>query len=197
MKRRVGMFIERRLSAPGKRRLYIGIVLLLLAANLLVGTRVFAHQWANYHLNTYGAYAYVPVYNDAYYWYEANDALNDWHYNTVLDLWYVDYDYSQAVVYDGGWGYTGWAGLATLHDIDGYGHIGWGSAVYNWSYDYAFSYYGKQAIFCQEVGHVFGLDHSNDGGCMGAGYWYSANYYYYTVAHNWNDIWYMYRYSHH
>ena len=72
-------------------------------------------------------------------------------------------------------------------------HITHGHARVN--YYYAYSSTTKQGIFCQEVGHVFGLDHSNDGGCMGLGYYSGSTYT--TVQHNWNDIYNMYRRSHH
>jgi hypothetical protein len=59
-------------------------------------------------------------------------------------------------------------------------------------YYYSSTSTAARGIHCQEVGHGFGLDHSNDGGCMGAGYWYSVTNAYRPVSHNVNDVGSMY-----
>src|SRR5262249_16524193 len=53
---------------------------------------------------------------------------------------------------------------------------------------YAWTSNGARGVFCQEIGHTFGLDHSNDGGCMGGGYWYDISTHYTLVSGNINEI---------
>jgi hypothetical protein len=70
-------------------------------------------------------------------------------------------------VFDGNYGANGWAGLASLESVSG-SHILHAHARINYYYSMSSGY--KQGVFCQEVGHTFGLDHSNTGSCMGLGY---------------------------
>lgn len=54
----------------------------------------------------------------------------------------------------------------------------------------------KQGIFCQELGHAIGLDHSNYGDCMGLTYWQPDTYpgEYYFGSHPTTDLTNLYRY---
>lgn len=49
-----------------------------------------------------------------------------------------------------------------------------------------------QGIFCQEIAHTWGLDHSATNDCMGYGYYYNNTYYY--GPHNDSDFTNMYPY---
>ncbi|GIV98058.1 MAG: hypothetical protein KatS3mg057_2715 [Herpetosiphonaceae bacterium] len=165
-------------------------IAILLLANLLVARQAIAHKWGNWHWNRYGSSVTIRVYNTARYWTEANRAVRDWDNNTILYLPDPG-THTDISLFDGNYGATGWGGLAEIINYTSGSHITHGHARLNYYYSYSST--GKQGVFCQEVGHLFGLDHSNDG-CMGMGYY---NNIYYTVPHNWNDIYNMYRYSHH
>lgn len=126
----------------------------------------------------------VYVRNTASYSSQAAAALNEWHNDTVLNIVNVSY-HTEVSVYDGNYGNTGWGGLASIESYSGC-NILHGHARVNYYYSYTSN--GIRGVFCQEVGHLFGLDHSNDGGCMGGGYFYSIDSNYNVVSHNISDI---------
>ena len=126
----------------------------------------------------------VPAYVTASLSSQAIAAVSEWDTKTILAVPRVG-SHTEISVFDGYYGNTGWAGLASIESYSGC-NILHGHARVNRSYSYTSN--GYRGIFCQEVGHLFGLDHSNDGGCMGGGYFYSINTYYTVVQHNINDI---------
>jgi hypothetical protein len=163
------------------------LALVLLVLNIQVAT---AHRWSSWHqpnttLNTY---------NFATRHAEAEAALNDWDARTIFSLPRRT-SHTEMSVFDGNFGDTGWWGLASIEDT-GFGwwdcwwwcHIDHGHARYN-------SFYGGtggtgatsdiRGIFCQEIGHLMGLTHSNTGDCMGKTYYNNINV---TGPHNASDI---------
>jgi hypothetical protein len=56
---------------------------------------------------------------------------------------------------------------------------------------YSLSALQIQAVFCQEIAHGWGLDHSDTGDCMGYGYYRNDTYYY--GPHNNDDFYNFYR----
>lgn len=161
----------------------------LLIANALAGSAALAHQWGSWHWNRYGSTVTINIYNTATYRTEANRAISDWDSNTLLSLPQVN-SHTDISNFDGNYGNTGWGGIAEIINYSG-SHITHGHSRLNYYYSYSSTQ--KQGVFCQELGHLFGLTHSNDG-CMGMGYYNSL---YYTVQHNWTDISNMYRTTHH
>lgn len=165
---------------------------MLFAGNLYVAQ---AHQWSNYHWDKSGPTIVIQNYNFASNWQAAENARQDgWNKIGILYNYSVNY-HTNISVFDGNYGATGWGGLASLEDRDwgwhcfGWCHIAHAHARYN-------SYYGGsqadiQGIFCQEIGHGWGLDHSNTGDCMGKGYYNNINVY---GGHNNTDFFNMYRY---
>lgn len=168
------------------RRLTWGLcALVLLAINIKLAT---AHRWSSWHqpdkaLNTWNFAVHLA---------EAEAALNDWDSHTGLSFPRKT-SYTDISVFDGNYGDTGWGGLASAEDA-GFGwwdcwwwcHIDHGHARVNTFYTGNPAGFSAdiQGIFCQEIGHLLGLDHSNDG-CMGKGYYNNLNV---TVQHNWTDI---------
>jgi len=174
------------------------VIVLLLFMNVKIAS---AHWWlypplltypAPFHWDATGNPLFLSVQNTASRWAEANAAIDDWDRNTILGLVKVSW-HGHIEVLDGNYGPTQWGGVAepsaawTTHCWT-WCHISHMHTKYN-------SYYGGtggtgtwsdiRGIFCQEIGHAFGLNHSNTGDCMGKGYYNNVNV---TSAHNWSDI---------
>jgi predicted Zn-dependent protease len=156
---------------------------------LFSATTAQAHPWGNWHWNRYGSSVTIAAYTTGSQVTASKQAANDWSNNTILYIPQYT-SHTDMSVFDGNYGATGWGGLASLESVSG-DHILHGHARVNMYYGYGYS--DVVGIQCQEVGHLFGLDHSNDG-CMGKGYYNNLNY---TVSHNWSDIYNIYRYTHH
>lgn len=139
-----------------------------------------AHNWGCWRQPNRTVYSYNSASNNS----QAAAALNEWSVDTILNVVNVG-SHTEISVFDGNYGNTGWGGLASIESASGC-NILHGHATLNTYYSYTSN--GKRGIFCQEVGHLWGLDHSNDGGCMGGGYYYDINTYYTVVSHNINDI---------
>lgn len=120
---------------------------------------------------------------------QAGSAISDWHNMTILNFSYVSSG-EEIYVFNANSGATGWAGLARITSYSGC-TIRRATAQVN-TYYYSGTSTAARGIHCQEIGHGFGLDHSNDGGCMGAGYWYSVTSAYRPVTHNVTDVGNMY-----
>lgn len=116
---------------------------------------------------------------------QASAAISDWNNMTILNISSVSSG-EEIYVFNANSGNTGWGGLATITNYSGCTILR-ATAQVN-TYYYSSSSTAARGIHCQEVGHGFGLDHSNDGGCMGAGYWYSVSNAYRPVSNNVNWI---------
>jgi hypothetical protein len=116
---------------------------------------------------------------------QASAAINDWNSMTILNFFSVSSG-EEIYVFNANSGNTGWAGLATITSYSGC-TIRRATAQVN-TYYYSGTSTAARGIHCQEIGHGFGLDHTNDGGCMGAGYWYSVTNAYRPVTYNVNFV---------
>ena len=159
------------------------LVLALLAANVQF---VSGHDWWAWHWERTSLNHYVFGSRVA----QSLAAVNDWK-ACVRDLTInVVTSHSHISVFNGNYGATGWWGLASIesYDFDWWHRWCWcrithAHARFN-------DYYGGtpaqvQGVQCQEVGHTYGLDHSNTGDCMGMGYYNSITV---TGPHNASDI---------
>lgn len=155
----------------------IGLAALLVLA---VATPAIAHNWGCWTQPNRTVY----VRNTANYSSQAQAAINEWSNDTIIDVVNVGY-HTEVSVYDGNYGNTGWGGIASIESYSGCNILHCHSRL---NYYYSYTSNGKRGVQCQEFGHCLGLDHSNDGGCMGGGYYYSINSYYTVVSHNINDI---------
>lgn len=151
---------------------------------LLAGSAAQAHQWGCWiqrdrNINIRNASGGA----------QASAAISDWNGMTILNFFSVSSG-EEIYVFNANSGPTGWAGLARITSTSGC-NILRATAQVN-TYYYSGSSTAARGIHCQEIGHGFGLDHSNDGGCMGAGYWYSVTNAYRPVSHNVTDVGNMY-----
>lgn len=118
----------------------------------------------------------------------ATAAVNEWNGSTILNISSVSSG-EETYSFAANSGNTGWGGLASITNYSGCTIL---RATAQLNTYYSWSTNGARGVFCQEIGHTFGLDHSNDGGCMGGGYWYDISTHYFLVSHNVNDIGSMY-----
>jgi hypothetical protein len=151
---------------------------------LLAGNAAQAHQWGCWIQRDRNIYI-----RNASGGSQAGYAISDWNSMTILNFYYVSSG-EEIYVFNANSGPTGWAGLARITNYSGCTILR-ATAQVN-TYYYSGTSTAARGIHCQEIGHGFGLDHSNDGGCMGAGYWYSVTSAYRPVSHNVTDVGNMY-----
>ena len=118
----------------------------------------------------------------------ASAAVSDWNNLTILNLSSVSSG-EETYVFNANSGNTGWGGLASITNYSGCTIL---RATAQLNTYYSWTTNAARGVHCQEIGHTFGLDHSNDGGCMGGGYWYDIGTHYTIVQGNINEIGSMY-----
>jgi hypothetical protein len=149
-----------------RARLLWSFVLLVAVALGAIGTAWANHRWgcwkyADYQINFYngcsGSYAtYVQE--------EGISDSNSWHNYTDVSL----SPSGQAGTTDhlncfnGSYGFNGWLGIAEIRQYSGC-IIREGRSRFNQSYldnaAYGYSTTNKKHVICQEIGHLFGLNH--------------------------------------
>jgi hypothetical protein len=120
---------------------------------------------------------------------QAQNAINDWNSMTILNISAVSSG-EETYVFNANSGATGWGGIARITNYSGCTILRATDQLN--TYYYSATSLSARGVHCQEIGHTFGLDHSNDGGCMGGGYWYDIATHYTPVSHNVTDIGNMY-----
>lgn len=148
------------------KKRWIAVLALAFTLAALVGaSAAFAsHRWgcwkyANFSISWYNGAAgdYYNIYQE-----EARTDSNSWHNYTDLSLPQVGSagtsDHVNA--YAGFYGSTGWLGLASIQRASGCTVLQ-GNAYLNRSYlDSGYSRTNREHVACQEVGHLFGLNHN-------------------------------------
>jgi hypothetical protein len=142
----------------------------LLSANLYAGNTWGTYHWARTAnpMTIKVIDSLTPEWDTAY-----KTTLQEWSWSPLLDLTQVGADDSlttrqncpsvsgQIRVCNYAYGVNGWLGLASI-GVDANGHIDRARARMNDSYA---SYWGilgeMNHVMCQEVGHLFGLDHTS------------------------------------
>jgi hypothetical protein len=188
---------------------------LVLGLQLVLGVAgAGAHQWNGWHWNQGGTY--VPI----YFWDSTggcgtggratNDALYDIYWNPhPIYTYCVGYHTQISILQSyqpGAW----WCGLAEVWgfytSITGQLHTDHAHATWNTACTSGSGLSGKfyqQGIFCQEIAHAIGLDHSNTADCMGLSYFIGSTGRYYfgntgAYAYDWDhqssDLYWIYRY---
>ena len=178
----------------------------LAAANVFALTpSALAHWWdhpsgdCHYHLHE----SEIEIWKNTSYPNTKQAAIDDWgdHTTIVVDMVASHSDADISVLADN-YGDTDWSGLASLEDTDlDWDHCGaWpnsaivrhGHARYNTAMGWSAGTGADsdvRGVLCQEIGHIFGLDHSDTDDCMGKTYFNDINV---TGAHNWAEIWQQY-----
>jgi len=167
------------MKACRRTAVLLGVVLVLLVANV-----AFAHDWWFWHQHKRTLGIFIEATNSI----SAEAARADWASGfNVMILPSVTH-HSDVSVLDGDFGDTGWGGLAEIvtyfehcHFINPLGtcdqsfpgmihaHVRL-NTFYSWpNLNTGTVLDAGRGVFCQEIGHTFGLDHSPDG-CMGKGY---------------------------
>jgi hypothetical protein len=183
------------------RKISLSVVALTFVFGTFLASGAFAHNWGpapyGYHWNRYGSPT-IGIYNTSTsgrYYNTSEAARADWDSKTILNLPNRSY-HTDVSVFNANSGATGWAGLASIESWENIAlnHIGHAHAQANNYYTDYYSDNDLRGVYCQEIGHTFGLNHSNTGDCMGAGYYNNA----YTVGpHNVSDISSIYSSNHH
>jgi hypothetical protein len=153
----------------------------MLLVTMLVGNAAQAKRWGCW----IQADRNVRIRNTAS---NATQAVADWNNLTILNLGAVSSG-EETYVFNANSGNTGWGGLASITNYSGCTIL---RATAQLNTYYSWTSNAARGVHCQEVGHTFGLDHSNDGGCMGGGYWYDIGTHYTIVQGNINEIGSMY-----
>lgn len=179
------------------------LAVLALANGLLFSQQAFGHWWehssgdCHYHLHE----SEIEIWKSTSYPNTKQAAIDDWGTNTdiIVDMVASHGDADVSVLADN-YGDTDWSGLATLEDTDlDWDHCGW--VANSAEVDHGHSRYNTfmgwtsgtgadsdvRGVLCQEIGHVFGLDHSHTYDCMGKTYW-ADNDINVTGPHNWDQI---------
>ena len=167
------------MRARRRTAVLLGVVLVLLAANLAL-----AHDWGFWHQHKRTLGISIEATNAT----SAEAARADWGAGfNVMVLPRVTH-HSDVSVLDGDFGDTGWGGLAEIityfqhcHFINSLGtcdqffpgithaHVRLNTFYFWENLNTGTVVDAGRGVFCQEIGHTFGLDHSPDG-CMGKGY---------------------------
>jgi len=141
-----------------------------------------SHQWASYHWERKNVNPLILTIGDNH-----DVTLADWPFifGEVVSNWNTDSGLYLSVVgvpggqgdiesFNENYGDTGWLGLASISITRGKNkHIVRGTSKVNDYFIDLAGYYGFneptewQHVFCQEIGHTFGMDHNRDGSTGG------------------------------
>ena len=146
----------------GSKLFVVWAVVLVVSALLGAGGAFASHRWgcwkyADYYINWYngGSGDYYNIYNE-----EAKTDSNAWSPYTDIFLNPSSSGTTDHVnAYSGNYGSTGWLGIAEIQGYSGC-TIRNGRARLNNSYLASYSRTAKKHVACQEIGHLFGLDHN-------------------------------------
>jgi hypothetical protein len=190
----------KRLLALGVTALVLGLVLGVIGAG--------AHQWNGYSWPRRGSAVHMYIHDltngCGTSGTPTNDALYDIYYNPhPVYIHCVGYntDINVFRTYEPGAPYCGLAQIWTSGTAITHGEARWNSACQSGSGLSGKLY--QQQIYCQEVMHTLGMQHSNTYDCMGGSYYSTSNGRYYVGSsgpyvydwdHQSSDLYYIYRY---
>ncbi|MDQ2983375.1 MAG: hypothetical protein M3R70_05560 [Actinomycetota bacterium] len=165
-----------------------------------------SHDWSWWHWDRGGSAVQIYWLNSASLSATAQNAVTDIH-RRPHPVYLVNVGYhTDLTVFDTYEPSANYCGLAEIIDWRWWtpwtGHILHGHARYNRACNYGTGLNGSaQGVFCQEVAHTLGLDHSNTGDCMGLSYYPGSagrNCFGTTCDSSWShqatDLYYKYRY---
>lgn len=147
-----------------RRAIVIWGTVLVLTIGVGAGAAFASHRWSCWAFTDSSIYWYngaSGTYHDIF----EEEAVTDsdsWHNYTKIDLTSVSSadQFDSINAYNGYYGTNGWLGLAEIISYSGC-TVYQGRSRLNQSYlEAGYSRTNKKHVACQEVGHLFGLDHN-------------------------------------
>lgn len=138
------------------------LFVVMFAAGVAASNRWHSWKYANAEIRWYngGTGQYYDMYQQ-----EAITDANAWQPFTVIDLvqvWASGTD-DQINSFNGNYGFTGWYGIAEIQANDGWTIIDGRTRLNEYHIDAdRLSPINIKHVACQEIGHLFGLDHNRD-----------------------------------
>lgn len=150
----------------------LGVANVQIARANWIGDDEAVHRWKSWHWDKSSIGTWVQ--SNRPFATQARQARDDWHSMTDISL-PLRSSHTDISVYAANYGDTGWSGLASVEDNGWDWHCWWycrivhGHARVNTFFAGGNTWFAR-GIHCQEIGHLFGLDHNDRGGCMGLTY---------------------------
>ena len=156
------------------KALKAGIVAGGVSAILFSASAFGNHTWSTYHWAKSGSSMPLKVVDSvtADWQFELDISIDEWNQSSVMNMSIDSADDSkkarrrctmvpgQMRVCNNSYGRNGWLGLASI-GLDSNGHIDQGTAKMNDTYASSWTPDQKRHVMCQEIGHVFGLNHTS------------------------------------
>lgn len=201
------------LPTPALKRRRLTVLLSALAVTVAFAlawsvSSASAHSWSGWHWDRGGSYIPIYIWNYAGTSTTADRARADIHARPHPIYLYNTNQHTNISVFDENAPSANYCGLAEI--IDWYWSFPWQYHISHAHARYNTACGGNggtganyaQGVYCQEIGHTLGLDHSDTGDCMGLGYFSGSSSRFcfgiscntWEASHPARDLYDMYRY---